>query len=320
MKKILFILLLCFLFFSCVTSPVERKHFSVTKNLSESLQTEEKTPLLKIYFPEFYDITGDVYEGDGTLIILPDNKVILVDGFESACSESIMDFLRSLNISKIDYLIGTHYHADHIGTFSDIIANFEIGNLYTNGAPINNNVTPGFLEAIDEYQIKHIILKEGDELDLFEGCHAKIFWPTLTEKDIYDVMYKDSRTAEKINMTSLVTKIIFKDFSLLLPGDVYKAGEKQIVQKYGSEIKSTISKASHHGDWYTANLPEFVNTVKADYAVIQDNRYITSKINRIYKKAGSKILYRLTPGYILITTDGSSYTVSEKSFSKKVKN
>jgi len=151
-------------------------------------------------------------------------------------------------------------------------------------------------------------------VDLSEGCYAKIFWPTLTEKDLYDVMNKYFRTDEKVNLTSLVTKIIYKDFSLLIPADIYKAGEKQLVQKYGKEIQSTISKASHHGDWYTANLPEFVKTVKPDYAIIQDNRYITSVINKIYKKAGSRILYRLTPGYILIESDGNKYSITEHSF------
>ena len=77
-------------------------------------------------------------------------------------------------------------------------------------------------------------------------------------------------------------------------------------------LHTTILKAPHHGEWYTANSPEFIKTVKADYAVIQDNRYITKVIKNRYKKAGTKILYRLKPGYILIETDGTDYTIRQQ--------
>jgi competence protein ComEC len=134
------------------------------------------------------------------------------------------------------------------------------------------------------------------------------------QKDLYDLFYHPGRTEKKINLSSLVTKISFKDFSILLPGDIYKKGEKQLIKLYGSELQSTILKASHHGEWYTANYPEFVKMVKPDYGIIQDNRYITAVISNVYKKAGSRILYRLSSGYILIETDGKKYSITEHSF------
>ena len=322
MKKTFSIIcLLAVLLFGCKTPSVEKAHFSVSKELPGISQSDvsraalsDSEAKLKIYFPQFYDEQREAFEGDGTVIILPDNKVMVLDGFVPDTAEDYIAFIKSLGISKIDYLIGTHYHNDHIGTFPDLIDNFEIGTFYSNGAPINNRGTPVLLEKLSECNINQIVLKEGDEVKFTEDCIAKIFWPTLSEQDLYDVMYNPGKTEAKINLTSLVTKIIYKDFSIMFPADIYKAGEKQLVQKYGSELQSTILKASHHGEWYTANWPEFVKTVKPDYGVIQDNRYITSVISRVYKKAGSSILYRLTPGYILIETNGHNYSISEHSF------
>ena len=307
--SLLSILFSC-IFCSCKTPPVQK----VVQTLSNQIIVNKSTKNLKIYFPEFYDVNGKVYNGDGIVMILPDDQVIVMDGFVPAAAPQYINFLHSLNITKIDYLIGTHYHYDHVGTFPELMKNFKIVNFYSNGAPISNSSSPLIEQALNEYNINHIVLKEGDRLDFLPDCFAKIYWPSLTEQDKYDVKYNPGRTEAKINLTSLVTKLTYKDFTILFPGDIYKKGEKQLVKKYGDELKSTILKASHHGEWYTANLIKFVNTVSPDYGIIQDNRYITRVISAIYKNAGSKILYRLTPGYILIETDGINYTISEESF------
>lgn len=309
-NRFFYILSICFFICGCKTPPIQK----VLTTMPVQPRVAQTQQNLKIYFPEFYEKRGKVYGGDGIVIIFPDNKVMIIDGFVPGAAEQYIDFLHSLGIEKIDYLVATHYHSDHIGTFPKIIEEFEIVDFYSNGAPLDTEVSDLLIKTLEEKQINHIILKEGDHLDFGTDCYAQIFWPTLTEQDLYEIHSKPGRTAAKRNLSSLVTKLTYKDFSILFPGDVYKVGEKQLVEKYGSQLKSTILKASHHGEWYTANLPEFVQTVSPDYGIIQDNRYITSVISNIYKKAGSKILYRLTYGYMLIETDGINYQISEKSY------
>ena len=309
-KHVIISFLCITLFFCCKTPPVQK----VLLNEQFYYVGEGQNKELKIYFPQFYDSDGNAYGGDGTVIILPDNKILVIDGFVAAAATQYIDFIKSLNISKIDYLFATHYHGDHIGSFPQLIDNFEVGVFYSNGAPIQNAATPLLEEKIEEYGIKHIVLTQGDTLTFLEDCTAEVLWPNLSEKDKYDVMFNPGRTEAKINLTSLVTKLTYNDFSILFPGDIYHKGERELVSRYGNKLKSTVLKAAHHGEWYTANLPEFVRMVSPDYGIIQDNRYITFVISNIYKKAGSKILYRLTPGYILIETDGSDYKISEQSF------
>lgn len=304
------LVLLPFLFFSCKTPPIQKVLPTINNNVVYT--TPQKT--IRIYFAQFYDEQGKVFNGDGTVIILPDDKVMVIDGFVVESADQYVEFIKSLNISKIDYLIGTHYHGDHIGSFPKIIQNFEIGTLYTNGAPIMNDATKALDKITEEKELTQNVLKKGDHLDLCNDCYIDIFWPDLTEQDKYNAMYNPGRTEKLINNTSLVTKLTYKDFSIIFPGDIYHSVEKHLVEEYSDQLKATILKAAHHGEWYTANYPLFVQTVSPDYGVIQDNRYITSRISNIYKKAGSKILYRLTPGYMLIESNGIDYNISETSY------
>lgn len=290
----------------CKTPPINKLENSV--NFTPLTSYSEK---INFYFPEYYDDKNVCYEGDGTVIIFPDNKVALIDGFATGASEQHIAFLKNLGISKIDFLIATHYHGDHIGTFSNIIKEFKVVNFYSCGAPINTNTSKTLVETLEKYKIPQTVLKEGDKLFFTKDCYIDVLWPNLTEEDKYNVMYNPGKTAALINLTSLVFKFNYKDFSILFTGDVYKKGDKAITKKYGDKLKSDILKAPHHGDFYTANNYSFIKAVNPEYAIIMDNRYITTIISNRYKRAGTKLLYRLTPGYIHIETDGDKYSISQ---------
>jgi len=303
-----------FFFFSCKTPPVT----DFASSLTSQVKLDDKSGLLKIYFPEFYDKEGKVYAGDGIVIVFPDNKVSVIDGFVKKAAEEYISFIKSLGISKIDYLIATHFHNDHIGTFPELLKEFEIGAFYSNGAPIQSQASSALLYLLEKYKIPKYQLRAGDNLKFSNEFYADILWPTLSIQDIYDIYNNPGKTAAKINLSSLVLRFQFGEFSIMFPGDIYKKGDKALSKQFGNKLKTTILKAPHHGEWYTANSYRFIKNVSPDYAVIQDNRYITRTISNLYKTAGSKILYRLTPGYILIESDGKAYSISEKTFPEEM--
>ncbi|MCQ2591512.1 MAG: MBL fold metallo-hydrolase [Treponema sp.] len=302
-------------FLGCITPPAEKR--TDFKDMELNPNTT-----LKIYFPEFdycNPETGknEIVQGDGIVLVFPDGTTMVIDSFMSTASEKFVNFIKSLGIYKIDYLFATHYHSDHIGSMPALIANFEIGQFISNGTPFGDKASTNLIQALEKYNINQAVIMEGDVLSIGKQpltATMKIFWPTLSEKDKYDVIYNPGKTAALKNLTSLVSKLQYGDFSILFPGDVYKKGEKEIAKKYGNQLKSTVMKASHHGEWYTANHPLFVRTIKPEVAVIQDTRYITHVIDNLYKSNKGKILYRLTQGYTLIETDGKNYTISEQSF------
>ena len=317
-KIIITLVLLCIFSFSgCKTPPVQK----MIPTINQSVINLNKQNM-KIYFPEFsrYDNEKNkdiIQSGDCIIIILPDGKCMITDSFVSTCSNPLVNFLKELGISKIDYLIATHYHSDHIGSMPALINNFEIGSFYSNGADFDSDICRELHQALDNKNIKINVLKQGDSLVLSDSpseCKIDVLWPNLTDTDLYNLYYNPGRTQKMKNNSSLVFKLSYKDFSLLITGDLYKQGDRELVKKYGQELKSTVLKVPHHGEFYTANSPKFVKTVSPEIAVIQDDRYINFIISNIYKKANANLLYRETSGYILIQSDGHTYNVSETAF------
>lgn len=332
MKKILFLLSILLglsIFFSCKSKPVEKskfeiKHQYISVNKDQSISDKE----LKIYFPSFmtYDSakqTQRMVWGDGAIIILPDDKVMMVDCFDGEGQNQLIDFMKSLGITKIDYFFATHNHMDHIGSVPGLLNNFQIENYYWNGVHFNSYGDKNITNELEKHNINTKIIKEGDSIILCHDplCKVDVLWPNLTEQDIYDAYYNPGKTERLKNNTSLVFKLTYGDFSILFTGDLYKQGDRALVEKYGSELKSTVLKSPHHGEFYTSNSPEFVQTVSPEIGIIQDDQYLKLPISklviaRIYRKAGAQLLYRHSAGYILITSNGSDYSVTEKNFAK----
>lgn len=250
--------------------------------------------------------------GDGIIIITPDNKCIMVDSFDTQARDSLVSFLRELGIKKIDCFIASHNHSDHIGGVPALLENFQIEKYFWNGANFNSEINREINESLIKHQVECQILKEGDLLQFSDDgqCYLEVFWPNLTEDIIHDAYYNPGRTAKLKNNTSLVFKFHYKEFSILFTGDIYKESDRMLVKKYGNKLKSTVLKVPHHGEFYTANSPAFVKTVNPELAVIQDNRYINFIISWIYRK--TKLLYRNSPGCIVIQSDGYSYTVTDR--------
>lgn len=316
-SRLLFLLALCFLLTACrTTAPVTElsgvKDFIAPRSLMDS---ESQT--VRFFFPEFFQEDGSVCSGDGIVIIFPNGETMVIDGFVKEAGEQYCQFIKSLGITRIDYLVATHFHGDHIGTFSRILDEFEIGTLFTNGAPINTGTSKNLCAKLDSMGIVPVVLKKNDSFTIGSDknqCNLRVFSPLLSEEDLYTVFYNPGRTEKKINNTSLVFKISFKDFSILFTGDIYKQADRIMCREFGSELQSTILKAPHHGEFYTANSPKLLSTVKPEAAVVQDTRYVNGIISMIYRFHKIQMLYRNTPGFILIESDGNSYTVSQQSY------
>lgn len=95
-----------------------------------SWQHEPPDGLLTVHFI-------DVGQGDSILAVLPDGKTILTDAGEKEQGAVVVNYLHNLGIKKIDYLIGTHPHADHIGGMAEVIDAFPVGSVYMPRASAN---------------------------------------------------------------------------------------------------------------------------------------------------------------------------------------
>ena len=269
------------------------------------------TPKLNIYFPEFFDGKNEI-GGDGSVIIFPDNTCMVIDSFYKEASEQFVEYLKNLGIKKIDYLVASHFHDDHIGGFPAFIENFEIGTVYTSGGHTCDPTTQPFLDSLKAHNLQETILQEGDEFTI-AGCQFKVFSPTLDEQFKYDLMYNPGRTARLINNSSLVFKLTYGNFSILYTGDVNQNHDKELVAKYGDQLHANILKVPHHADYYTASSKKFISTVKPDVGIILDNRFVNRIIPIIkvrYKKQNVPLLWLNEPGVISVQADESVYFIN----------
>ena len=107
----------------------------------------------------------DVGQGDSEFIELPSGKTILIDAANPDDGEKIGDYIHSLGYQKIDVLIATHPHADHIGGMEYIVNHFEIGKVYMPNAVSSTSTFTKLLNAIDKKNIETIEAKKGVKID-----------------------------------------------------------------------------------------------------------------------------------------------------------
>lgn len=213
---------------------------------------------LKIYFI-------DVGQGDSTLIVTPKGKTILVDGGGSKeessfdVGESIgMPYLLDRGITKLDYVLISHFDSDHIGGLFYIMKNMKIGKVIISKQGEDSKNYEKFKTIVKEKKMKVIEVKKGDKLNIEKNIKLEILWP------------KEEQIQENIlNNNSIVAKLSNPYCSILLTGDIEEIAEKQIVKEYknSNTLKATILKVGHHGS-RTSSIQEFLEMVKPNIALI----------------------------------------------------
>lgn len=244
----------------------------------------------------------DVGQGDSQLIRLPDGKNILIDAGTRSSAKSLVNYLKDLGVKKIDTLIATHPHEDHIGGMPEVIQNFEIGKIYVPKVADNQipttKIYESFLNAVADKGLKLTAAKGGDVILDSGGARLEFFAP-------------NGETYDGLNSYSIVAKLTYGQKSFLFTGDAEKDSEDEMV-KLGDALKSDVLKCGHHGS-STSTSVTFLNAVAPDYAVIScgvDNDYghpHKETMDRL-ERAGVTIYRTDQQDTILARCDGESIT------------
>jgi competence protein ComEC len=287
---------------------------------------------LRVYFLDVGPINGD-----SILIVSPSGQTVLVDAGDTTKGKVVVDALKKKNITQIDYFIGTHPHPDHIGGATEVFKAFKIGNVIDNGvSPIvperlqpQTKPTTGkgkpvpqpvpakqrgkqqsitkfyedYKDALTKSGAKYTQAAPGLKFDLGSGALLTILGP-------YEPMFTREQMksgGNEPNANSVVARLDYGDFSLLLPGDAEEQTEHRMTSKEVN-LAAKIVKIAHHGSKY-ATSDDFLNRVKPQVAVIsvgEWNRYgqpAQAVLDRL--KAANVKLYRTDQqGEISITTRG----------------
>ena len=219
---------------------------------------EERQEFLEI---DFYDVG----QGDAIFIETPGKKQILIDGGPDL---TILEKLgRELPFwdRYIDLIVLTHPEYDHIGGLIEVIKRYKIGRILTTGVTRDTAEYGEWQRIIQEKNIPILIAQANVVINLGNDINLFVLYPfeNLAGQKI-----------KKSNNTSIVAQLVYKDFELLLTGDIEKKVEKALVNS-GIDLQSDILKVPHHGS-KTSSTKDFINAVNPIIAIIQagkDNPY-----------------------------------------------
>ena len=237
----------------------------------------------------------NVGQADSIFIQLPDGKTMLIDTGESDSANTIISYLENSGCTKIDYLVITHPHADHIGGLPAVIDKMEIGSVYMPRIYHTTNLFDKLLTAIENKGLRINEAKAGAVILYVPGLRADIVAPV--------------REYNNLNNYSTVVKISYGSTAFLFMGDAESQSERDIT----ADVSADVLKVGHHGA-NTSTCPSFLKRVSPTYAVISVGA------NNTYKHPSDKILSRLAAlmvnvyrtdihGTIVFTSDGNAIKI-----------
>jgi beta-lactamase superfamily II metal-dependent hydrolase len=281
--------------------------------------------------------------GDSILITSPAGKTVLIDAGDTSKGKAVVEALKRNNIQQLDYFIATHPHPDHIGGATEVFKAVKVLNVIDNGqlpsiapqatpAPKQKQPAPkpppplnrrspkstSLTQFYDDYKAAlsssgahYETAKQGTKYDLGGGALLTILAPS----EPFFTKDKMSTGGNETNANSIVARLDYGSFSMLLTGDAEEQTEHRLLTKE-LDLQAKVIKISHHGSKY-ASSKDFLDRVKPEVAIVSCgawNRYghpSQSVLDRL--KAANVKLYRTDlQGEITITTRGKNEDMTIK--------
>lgn len=253
----------------------------------------------------------DVGQGDSIFIKALSGKSILIDGGEYFFGKKVVvPFLKKQGINYIDMLVLTHAHEDHLGGLVRVLEKMRVGMVLDTGIPHTSFNYKKFLKLIEEKNIKYKTVTAGDIFQIGE-VKGYIISPAAPFTE---------GTNSDLNNNSIVIRLVYKNFSILLTGDLEKEGEEKILEN-GYDCESYVLKVGHHGS-NTSSSSEFLEKVNAKIGIIsvgKDNDFghpHQALLDRL-KQKGIKLFRTDEDGAVVLRTDGDQVFIETLRTKKK---
>jgi beta-lactamase superfamily II metal-dependent hydrolase len=262
-----------------------------TPDSETPLETSKRADIVEVHFI-------DVGQGDAILIEAND-ATMLIDAGENNKGKVVADYLESQHITKLDYVIGTHPHSDHIGGMDTVLNEFEIDKIIMPSATHTTDTFEDLLDAIKENDLKITRAAVGDQYNLGSAT--------------FTIIAPNSPQYEDLNNYSVVIKLTFGNTSFLFTGDAGKMSEEEMLSS-GIDLSADVLKLAHHGSAYSSS-GAFLDAVNPTYAMInvgKDNDYGHPHAETLQAMLDRNIkVYRTDEqGTVVFTSDGKNISVN----------
>ncbi len=251
-----------------------------------------------------------VGQGDATLLTLPRGGTVLVDGGGSLHGvghdpgrQAVAPTLRRLNVHRIDWMVLTHPHPDHINGLLHIASVWPVDHLLLAGGGIDFASVRQLQAQVTARGGKVVRLADMPKQTTWEGVAVSLLHPRTTGGDCYPALH--------LNDNSVVLRMQWGVRSILLAGDIEKRAEAMLVR---DNVTADILKVGHHGSRTSSTLA-FLQTLQPHTAVIScgsENQFgfpHTETLERL-SMSQTRILRTDTEGTITLRTDGANWFAS----------
>lgn len=249
----------------------------------------QNKPLINIHEDILRIYYLNVGQADSTLVI-NNGETMLIDGGNEADSPLIIQYIKRLGISKIDYIIATHPDSDHIAGLDKIILAFDVGCVYM---PITNKSNKEMNELYNAIEDKNVIHPNASDYFYLGNSKCTILNSGDTSK-VSD------------NNSSIVLQLDYGETNCLFMGDAESEVEENVTW---NDID--ILKVSHHGSKDATSLT-FLEKVKPEYSIISvgkdnSNNHPSNETLSNLNAVNSTIYRTDENGTIILTSDGTNY-------------
>lgn len=246
----------------------------------------------------------DVGQADSVLI-QSDGNNMLIDAGTNDMGKTVVKDLQDYGVQKIDYLIGTHPHEDHIGGMDDVINNFDIGTIYMPKVQTNTNTFEDVLDAISNKGLKITSPEVGYKFMLGNAVC-----------EIMSCGVGSNSETNNLNLASIVIRMTYGEQSFLFMGDAEEENEGA-----RNWPQTNVIKIGHHGS-NTSTSQNFLEQVKPQVAIIsvgKANKYGHPKQTTLDKLYNMQVkVYRTDEnGTITIICDGKNNDIKTEKIDNK---
>lgn len=256
----------------------------------------EKDGLLKIHFL-------DVGQGDAIFIESPNGNQVLIDGGPDNKVLGKLSQVMPFFDKTIDLVLLTHAHADHVAGLVGVLERYDIENIVMTNSLYDSGQFRSWLDGVSNEGAKIVEALAGRKIDLGNGVELIILYPFIPQ---------DESKPKDPNEISVVAMLKYKDFEVLLTGDLEQKQEEEILRN-NLNIDSDVLKIGHHGS-KTSTSDNFLKAISPEVAAISvglKNRYGHPSPLVIDRLESSDVKYYLTStkGDIKIISDGSYFKI-----------
>lgn len=238
----------------------------------------------------------DVGQGDSTLIKAGDHAM-LIDAGDNSEGTAVQSYMNSQNVEKLDYVIGTHPDADHIGGLDVVIYKFDCKKVFMPDIASDTKTYDDVIQALKSKNQKTQVPKLGKTYSLGDAT--------------FTVIAPVKEYGNETNNWSIGIVLQYGENRFLFTGDAEKEAEDDILDK-GEDISADVYKASHHGS-KTGSSDDFLDKVNPEYAVIscgEGNKYGHPSAQTLnnFRSRGIKTFRTDNQGTIVAYSDGKNIT------------